>query len=51
MNDLVSVFDFAIDLIRQYIALLNSNWLTQIFLYLIVLSLVVSTILLMRGGK
>lgn len=51
MNDLVSVFDFAVDLIRQYISLLNSNWLTQIFLYLIVLSLVVSTILLMRGGK
>lgn len=51
MDDLVSVFDFCVDLIRQYILMLNSHWLTQIILYLIVLSLVVSTILIMRGGK
>ena len=49
MQDLVQVFDFVAEMISDYLLALNSNWLSQIFLYLLILSIVVSTILLMRG--
>lgn len=49
MSDFALVFDFITDCISEYILMLNSSWLTQSFLYLIVLGIVVSTILIMRG--
>lgn len=49
MNDLVSVFDFVADILSDYLLMMNSFWLTQIILYIVILGLVVSTILTLRG--
>lgn len=49
MDDLVLAFDFIVATMSDYILALNSFWLTQIILYLVLLSIVVSTILIMRG--
>lgn len=49
MNDLVSVFDFVSDILSDYLLMMNSFWLTQIILYIVILGLVVSTILALRG--
>lgn len=49
MEDLTAVFDFAADCIKDYLLMMNSFWLTQIILYIVVLSFVVSTIIAMRG--
>lgn len=49
MEDLVSVFNFAATCIKDYLAMMNSFWFTQIILYTVVLGFVVSTILIMRG--
>lgn len=49
MTDLTLVFDFIYHCISDYLLLLNSYWLTQIFLYILVTGFVVSTILLLRG--
>lgn len=49
MQNLVSVFDFIADIISEYLLFMNSNWLTQIIMYIFVLGFVVSTIVIMRG--
>lgn len=49
MDDLSAVFTFAADCIKDYLLMMNSFWLTQIILYTVVLSIVVSTIISMRG--
>lgn len=49
MSDLALVFKFVTDTVSDYVLMLNSFWLTQIVLYIIVLSIVVSTIILLRG--
>lgn len=49
MSDLALVFDFITDSISEYILMLNSFWFTQLILYLILLGIIVSTILIMRG--
>lgn len=49
MEDLASVFSFFADIIKDYLLMMNSFWLTQIILYTVVLGFVVSTIIIMRG--
>lgn len=49
MSDLAAVFNFIAGIIGEYLLMMNSNWLTQVILYLVVLGVVVSTILVMRG--
>lgn len=49
MDSLVPIFDFVADTIYQYLTMLNSHWYTQVLLYIVILSIVVSTIILLRG--
>lgn len=50
MDDLVPVFDFAVYCIGRFLYVMNSMWFTQILLYVVLLSVVVSVIITLRGG-
>ena len=51
MEDLRSVFDFAVTVIGKYLYTLNSMWLTQVCLFLVVFSFAVQVIVLVRQNK
>ena len=51
MDDLRSVFDFAVTVIGKYLYTLNSMWLTQVCLFLVVFAFAVQVIVLIRQNK
>lgn len=51
MNDLNLVFEQVATWIGQFLALCTSNWFLTICLFLAVLNLIVSVLLVVRGGK
>lgn len=51
MSALSTVFNTAITYIKAYVNLLNQNWLTQTFLFLVVLDIIITSILFVRGSK
>ena len=50
MEDLLPVFDFAVFCIGRFLYVMNSMWFTQVLLYVVLLSVVVSVIIMIRGG-
>lgn len=48
MSQLMDIFSFVADCIVEYVQMMNSNWLTQIIMYTVVVGFVVSTILIIR---
>lgn len=48
MNQILDVFKFVAECISDYVIMMNSNWLTQIIMYTVVLGFVVSTIVIIR---
>lgn len=50
MENLVPVFDFAVYCIGRFLYVMNSMWFTQALLYVVLLSVVVSVIITIRGG-
>lgn len=51
MSQLIQIFDFVATCIQAYINTMLSNWLSSCFIFLLVLNIVVTTILLVRGSK
>lgn len=50
-SDFLSVLDRYTVWIRELIRTLNSHWLTQILLFLFVLDIIVSLLIVFRGGR
>lgn len=51
MSQLIQIFNFIVTCIQGYINALSQNWLSSTFLYLLVLNIIVTTILIVRGHK
>lgn len=49
MDQILQIFTFLADCIKDYLLFMNSHWLTQIIMYTVVLGFVVSTLIIMRG--
>lgn len=51
MGSLSSVFSAALTYIKAYVNMLNEHWITQCFLYLVLLDIIVTSIIYIRGSK
>lgn len=51
MSALGEFIDFLIVVFRNLLLTLNSNWILTCFLYLAILSVMVTVLLIVRGGR
>lgn len=51
MSQLVQIFSFVATTLQSFLNTMMSNWLSSTILYLVVLDIVVSVILIVRGTK
>ncbi len=51
MSALTTVFNAAITYIKAYVNMLNDHWLTQTFLFLVILDIIITSIIFIRGSK
>lgn len=48
MSQFLDILNFLADIIRDYLAMMNSMWYTQVIMYIVVLGIVVSVLVTLR---